>query len=224
MIPNEVIQFIKIHIPQIKENTKKSWGEIYMDLEDFDGERLPGDFGKAILDAGIDPSLMLKEVPRRFLQYHSEITQYKIPPNCEYIGMSAFEDTSLKEVYIPDQVQGIDFLAFAGTQLKSIELPASVTTLENAVFHSCKDLEEVDLGQVIKMGESTFEDCINLQHVIIPNTLNILNANNFDGCTNLKRIVYLVTAKEFIDKAIGNPDSNTIDVECIDWVYMWEKK
>lgn len=198
----KVKKFIEDNINLIEQNTYHSWQQLYSKFEDFDGEDLPGDFGKCMLDAGINPCEVLGYVPRRFLQFQKDITNFEIPDTCTYIGMSAFEDTSLKYINIPEGIGDIDFLAFSGTRLKSIRLPDSVKILYSAVFHSCQELKEVDLGSIKEMNEETFKDCIYLTKIIVPNTLNVLNANNFDGCTRLREIIYLGTIDDFKVKKI----------------------
>ena len=224
MISLDLKHFIEENINLIEEDTKESWQEIYKILEDYDGCYLPGDFGHAMLDAGIDIPTTIGYVPRRFLQNQVNITKYKIPNNYKYIGMSAFEDTSLKYINIPEGVGDIDFLAFSGTRLKSIRLPDSVKILYSAVFHSCQELEEVDLGSIKEMNEETFKDCIHLTKIIIPNTLNVLQANNFDGCNRLREITYLGTIDDFKVTKYGNPDVRNITIHCTDGDYVWETK
>ena len=111
--------------------------------------------------------------------------------------MSAFEDTSITQIDIPLTVTGIDYLAFGGSKLKKIKLPSSVKTLENAVCHSCKDLEEVDLGNLVYLGDECFVDCIYLTKIIIPNTIFRVDLTCFYGCTRLREINYKGTKEEF---------------------------
>ena len=111
--------------------------------------------------------------------------------------MSAFEDTSITQIDIPKGVTCLDYLSFAGSKLKSISLPSSVRRLENAVFHSCKELEEVDLGSVTDIGQQCFEDCIHLKKVIIPRAILYLHMDNFYGCTRLKEINYKGPKEDF---------------------------
>ena len=196
-INTDLKNFINDNLNLIDKNTPDSWRSIYQKFEDEYDEELAGQLSAVLLEAGINPPLIIGEVPRRFLQYQSQITEYKIPDNCTYIGMSAFEDTSITEINIPSTVTGIDYLAFSGTKLKKIKLPSSVKTLENAVFHSCKDLEEVDLGNLVYLGDECFVDCIHLTKVIIPNTIFRLDLTCFYGCTRLREINYKGTKEEF---------------------------
>ena len=92
-ISTDLKNFINENINLINENTPDSWRSIYQKFED--DEDLAGRLSAILLVAGINPPLVIGEIPRRFLQYQSQITEYKIPSNCTYIGMSAFEDTSI---------------------------------------------------------------------------------------------------------------------------------
>ena len=111
--------------------------------------------------------------------------------------MSAFEDTSITQIDIPPAVTGIDYLAFGGTKLKEIKLPSSVKTLENAVFHSCFDLEEVDLGEIVEIGQDCFKNCKHLTKIYIPKDILHFHMDNLYGCTRLREINYKGTKEEF---------------------------
>ena len=222
-INEDLKNFVKENLKLIDENTPKSWSKIYTLFEDHDEINLPGDFGHLMLDAGINIPFVMQCVPRRFLQFQDNITEYKIPENCTSIGMSAFEDTSIRSIKIPEKVDYIGYLAFAGTRLKSITLPDNVRTLDNAVFHSCQELESVDLGKLFKINNDTFTDCIKLKEIIIPDTIDTLHANNFDGCTRLKEIVYLGTMESFRVTRYKYPSVNDIIVHCTNGDYYWSK-
>ena len=196
-INTDLKNFINENIELINENTPDSWLSIYQKFEDEYDEELAGQLSAVLLASGINPPLIIGEIPRRFLQYQSQITEYKIPSNCTYIGMSAFEDTSITQIDIPPAVTGIDYLAFGGSKLKSIKLPSSVKTLENAAFHSCKDLEEVDLGEIVSIGEDCFAGCIHLTKLYIPKNILYFHMNSLYGCTRLKEIIYKGTKEEF---------------------------
>lgn len=81
--------------------------------------------------------------------------------------------------------------------MKKIKLPSSVRTLENAVFHSCKELEEVDLGEIVEIGFECFVDCIHLTKLYIPKNILYFHMNNLYGCTRLREINYKGTKKDF---------------------------
>lgn len=221
---NELIKFLNNSKIQnlINNGDKKSLEDLYIMLEDYDGQAIPGDFGNLSIQIGMNIPKILGYIPRRFLQYQSDIIQYTIPENCKYISMSAFEDTSISQIEIPEGVKDIDYLAFAGTELELIYLPKSVLTIENAAFHSCKKLKMADLRHVEFMGEDVFGDCINLIQIILSNKLEQLCANIFDGCNRLKKINFLGTCDEFKKIIDGDPEF-TLKVFCNNGVFIWEK-
>ena len=216
-------KFIKNHLNLIGSNDPQDWFSIYTDLEDYDGQDLPGDFGKAMLDAGINIPIIMEEIPRRFLQYHNEVTSYKIPDNCKYIGMSGFEDTSISQIEIPEGVEGIDFLAFAGTPIKEILIPNSVKYLGNSIFHDCEDLEKATLTSVNDLGAGIFHGCKKLTQVYLNRDIQRIDLENFNGCINLKEVYYEGTLEEFLNRAYG-PIENTTKFICSDGDYIWEQK
>ena len=88
-INTDLKNFINDNLDLIDKNTPDSWISIYEKFED--DEELAGQLSAVLLASGINPPQVIGEVPRRFLQYQSQITEYKIPDNCTYIGMSAFK-------------------------------------------------------------------------------------------------------------------------------------
>ena len=220
-INTDLKNFINDNLDLIDKNTPDSWRSIYQKFEDEYNEELAGQLSAVLLASGINPPLVIGEVPRRFLQYQSQITEYKIPNNCTYIGMSAFEDTSITQIDIPPTVTGIDYLAFAGTKLKKIKLPNSVKTVENAAFHSCLDLEEVDLGQILDIGTECFQDCIKLTKLYIPKDISSFYFNNLSGCTRLREINYKGTKEEFELWAADELEdwTSSYKIICTDGVY-----
>lgn len=218
-------QFIEDNINLIEENTYHSWQEVYSNLEDYDGSDLPGDFGKAMLDAGINPCEILGYVPRRFLQFQKDVTNFEIPDNCNYIDMGAFEDTSIEHIEIPLSVIELDHLAFAGSKLKEIILPDSVNAVRNGAFHSCQQLEKVDLGSTDILGEDVFGDCIHLKEVILPSNLKSLDPSVFENCTRLKEIIFLGSIQSFknIISEYKYP-YKTFTIHCNDGDYKWRAK
>lgn len=218
-------QFIEDNIELIEQNTYHSWQEVYSNLEEYDGSDLPGEFGKCMLDAGINPCEVLGYVPRRFLQFQKDVTNFEIPDNCTYIGMGAFEDTSIEHIEIPLSVIEVDPLAFAGSKLKEIILPDSVNSVRNGAFHSCQQLEKVDLSSVDILGDDIFEDCINLREVILPSNLRSLDPSVFHNCTGLEEIVFLGTVQSFKNIiSEGRYPYRTFTIHCIDGDYKWGAK
>ncbi|MGN0157148.1 MAG: leucine-rich repeat protein, partial [Lachnospiraceae bacterium] len=91
--------------------------------------------------------------------------------------------------------------AFIGcTALTFIEIPGSVTTIGTRTFKGCTALGKSSLSikqgesavtmksGVTTIGESAFEGCTGLKKILLPASLNIVEAYAFEGCNNLTSI------------------------------------
>ena len=50
---------------------------------------------------------------------------------------------------------------------------------------------------IVQIKKCAFQDCFNLDKVIIEKGLECIGGSTFDGCTNLSEIIYLGTVDEF---------------------------
>lgn len=140
------------------------------------------------------------------------------------IGNSAFKNASnLTSIEFPkdsngeETVKTIGSSAFEGSGLKSITIPKTVTSLSDAVFKNCVDLEEVnfyDDSQLITINAECFSGTTSLNRIEFPNSVDVffsailsnsgvsevilpnnnfkfttLNKSFFENCVNLTSIV-----------------------------------
>ncbi len=74
----------------------------------------------------------------------------------------------LKEINIPEGVKSIGNFAFLNCRsLKEIVLPASVKKLGVSAFEGCDKLEKINLEYVERIERNAFENCKNLQGVLV---------------------------------------------------------
>ena len=71
-----------------------------------------------------------------------------------------------------------------------MSIPNSVTRIEEKAFYACKSLTDINLSNVIFIGNSAFEHCHSLTSVTIPDNIRYIGNLAFWGCKNLK-IVYV---------------------------------
>lgn len=96
---------------------------------------------------------------------------------------------NLVSISIPDSVTEIGQSAFAGTGITSIALPDAITVIPESAFESCKNLEQVTLGQYVETIKlSAFGSCESLTTIILPNSVKTLENFVFSQCRKLKSV------------------------------------
>ena len=134
-----------------------------------------------------------------------DLTSVTLPDSLESIGAGAFESCrKLKEINIPERVQHFGYMAFAGTpwydDLKAqnefvilnnvlLEAPASetltvpdgVTRIAMRVVWSDEVRRVVLPDSVTVLEEKAFADCINLEEIVIPESVSEIGISAFAG-------------------------------------------
>lgn len=124
-------------------------------------------------------------------------------PNLEAILHSTFQGcTNLKSVNLNNctNLKRIDYAAFFGcTELSpgqngTLEIPLSCTSIGTQAFGNCSKLKNVKAygwklseDNISDVGQ--FSNCTSLVSVSLPDNLEIIPANAFSGCENLKHII-----------------------------------
>ncbi len=151
------------------------------------------------------------------------------------IGESCFEGTYVKTVYIPATVTYIGNFAFRncpklttvsfvssdtkvviGTgafencgALKTINLPV-VSTLGNTAFNKCSSLEIVRFADGSKkIGNYSFADCPNLTTVVIPQSVDSIGTNAFNGFNKDKLTIVTPADSTAWDYAVNSGIKHT---------------
>ena len=87
-------------IENIELIDNNDWEAVYNNLlEQFTGRRV-GLFTEKILACGINPLDWLSYIPNYYLSCSTDISEFKVPDNIVYIGEHAFENSSLKDLYL----------------------------------------------------------------------------------------------------------------------------
>lgn len=109
----------------------------------------------------------------------------------QILGKSAFTSCpTLKEVTLPATLTRIYVGAFSRcTSLKSIVIPGSVHTIGTSAFLGCTALQQATIENGVKaIGSSAFMNC-NIKEIIIPESVNLIEEDPFDG-NPLERAIF----------------------------------
>lgn len=138
--------------------------------------------------------------------YPAGRSEFKISDRVETISSSAlYGCAELTEVIIPDNVTGINYGAFNNcSSLQKVVLPEFISDNWNGLFINCASLTEVILPEKLVDSTScdkkhrfynTFNNCINLSEIHIPENVNVLY-RTFSGCENLETVYLPITLEK----------------------------
>jgi len=134
----------------------------------------------------------------------NSLNSINFPDSLQVIGPAAFYNcTSLREVSIPGGVKRIGQNSTEGTHsggyngvfencrnLINVDLADGISLLSEKCFKNCIELEEVKLPSSLNsIDHSAFENCIKLVKIDLPVGIQYIDDNLFSGCTNLEQIM-----------------------------------
>ena len=113
----------------------------------------------------------------------SQLTTVSLPNTLQSIGEKAFcECSSLTKINLPSSLQEIGKDAFRKCPelTLSIVIPEGITHLNFGVFAECSKLSSVTLPSTLThIGQAAFNKCSNLQHIILPEGVRVIEASAF---------------------------------------------
>ncbi len=133
----------------------------------------------------------LKHVGKDSFRNCSTLSSVTLPASVESVGEGAFEDTAYclssdnnesGAVYIGSCLIKVD------ENTENIVIKPATTCIASGAFRYCSKLTNIDIPHnVIKIGNNTFEWCINLKSVSLGN-INSLGSYAFKDCRSLESI------------------------------------
>ena len=134
-----------------------------------------------------------------------------IPSGVTSIGANAFYQGQLSAVTIPNTVTRIEDRAFAYSRaLTSVVIPNSVTYLGEGAFIEANSLSSVTLPNGIttilsRTFQGTFQNVSsNSTSITIPNSVTVIEANAFNGASNLHTVIIPDSVTEIQHDAFAN--------------------
>ena len=179
----------------------------------------------------------LKKIPDRIMSNVKTLKAINMTGSVDTIGKSAFLGCEqIKSFSCTKSITSIEDNAFNGcTSLASVKLSQNLQHLGYYGFYNCKSLESINIpASLISISTSpfgnsglktvTFEygttsvisgmlrDAINLETVVIPETVTEIGTNAFYNCTSLKEIALPSKLKNIGSYAFYNSGLTSITV------------
>lgn len=104
-------------------------------------------------------------------------------------GIETDSSLEIPEEYNNSKVTIILSNAFEHTNMKTLTM-RSIVEIDQEAFAQCRHLENVDFGCVKFIGTLAFYNCVKLETIRLPDTLETIEDGAFDQCTNLKDVYF----------------------------------
>ena len=114
----------------------------------------------------------------------------QIPEEVTVIRTYAFYGIPITDIVFPEGLKTIEKMALRDCQSdKAVIIPESVERMDEYAL-SYSDIDSVIiLAQINHIKENTFEGCINLTFIDLPNNIVSIENNAFKGCNGLSNII-----------------------------------
>ena len=158
----------------------------------------------------------------------TNLTNLKIPVGVKSIGYNAFSCcTSMTGFYVDENNEYFTsndcgillskdkkiIVQMPGEISGTYLIPNSVTTIGDAAFGGCSNLNEVIIPRsVTTIGWTAFRDCTELSAVTFEGNITNLPKDIFKGCNNLKKLKMPIQAGTFVGKMIEFSNDLRIDI------------
>lgn len=133
----------------------------------------------------------------------TSLTSVTIPDSVTGVCVGAFEKCPIKEIIIADGSKNITSTMIVSKDIESITIPDSVTSIGAYTFSSCSSLKRVNITDIAKWCEISFNGCYNnplyyaknlylngelVTDLIIPDSVTKISAYAFYNCTSLTSV------------------------------------
>lgn len=116
-----------------------------------------------------------------------------IPDKVTFIGGWAFRECGFDgTLELPEGLETIGGYAFYGSEFTGVlKLPEKLTELEYGTFSGCRFTGELILPEGMRYLSDTSLQSLNIESVVIGSQMESIGENTFNGCKNLKKLVFL---------------------------------
>lgn len=138
----------------------------------------------------------LTTIPQMTFQSCASLKTLDLPKDITKISDSAFYESGLESIIIPENVKVIEYGAFIrNNSLKYVEIQGAEEIFGSA-FEQCENLETVIIADGIKeIYHNVFKNCKSLKNVSLGEGLNDINSTMFNYCSSLETITIPASCK-----------------------------
>ena len=112
-------------------------------------------------------------------------------------GDRAFQNCTSLDMFQLDNINEIGEYCFAGCVIEHLEIPSTLQYVGKAAFADCIYIKTVTIpGSVEKLSDNMFQDCVQLESVILESGVETIGKAAFSGCKKL----YSVTIASSVDE------------------------
>ncbi len=105
---------------------------------------------------------------------------------------------------LPDGLKTISAQAFANVEVETVLMPDTVEIVERDAFRCC-GLKYIELpDSIVRLGESCFLGCFNLNKLIFGNSLTVISSHLCSGCKKLETVKFPGLLREIGSRAFEN--------------------
>lgn len=116
--------------------------------------------------------------------------------DCYAFSNEPYDDNeNLTEVILPLYLEKLESGAFQSTNLESITIPENLENIGYEVFSDCRNLKNVDFGNVKGLARDAFQNCSSLETIDLTGVMYVSNSA-FDRCKNLKKFYFTKENKD----------------------------
>ena len=173
-----------------------------------------GDFCALTIPSTIDGYTVVG-IGDRVFQNNDRLLLVNIPDTVTAIGKYTFAGCSnLDNITLPKTLKSLGESAFYNCDsLESIEIPKSLETIldsngQNGPFRGCNNLKTASFETgTTKVIARLFSDCIGLDEITIPDSVETVEKEAFLNCTNLRKVSLSHSAIQIGESAFRNCSS-----------------
>lgn len=97
-----------------------------------------------------------------------------------------------------DNLEHLSFLEEKKSACINLSPDKSLCCIGKETFSNCKKLEKIEFGKIEIIGDRAFQGCTNLREIVFPENIMNIGDDAFLDCTNLKKVTFLGDLKLYI--------------------------